>query len=238
MSNLLEPSSRPKIGEPFSKEGRWGRMLAGVGAGLGLLGLAFCLDAWGVEWVRAEANGWGKWFAGRVGYWGDWFGIVALGLLGWLVGRLRKNAGMQRLVLLMGVCAALSGVSANVIRACTGRARPFSQSAPGWYGVTHGARLSKSAHEFQSFPSAHTAVVAGFLAPLAWACLGDRRRGRAWLGVGVALGGILLMGWARVWAGAHHFSDVTASSLLGGLWGWWMHRRWWAGKARGRERAI
>lgn len=221
------PSLSPEPQTRFFPEGRPSRgtlLLAGF-ASLLLLGVAFSLDSWAVEWVRAEANGWGKWFAGRVGFWGDWFGVVAIGGAAWGVGRFRKNARIQRTVLLMGICAAVSGLSANVVRGISGRARPFSESAPGWYGPTKGARLAKSSHQFQAFPSAHTAVVAGFFAPMALVCVRSRRSRKALLGCGVAFAGTALMAWARVWAGAHHISDVTASSLLG-LWlAFWMLKR-------------
>jgi len=73
----------------------------------------------------------------------------------------------------------------------------------------------KGARDFQSFPSAHTAVVAGFFAPLALGALRSRTaRGRLG-GVAVAVLSTGLMAWARVWVGAHHLSDVTAATLLG-----------------------
>ena len=221
------PSLSPEPQTRFFPEGRpsFGGLFLAAAASLLLLGIAFRLDSWAVEWVRSEAHGWGKWFAGRVGFWGDWFGVVALGGVAWGFGRFRKNVRFQRTVLLMGICAAVSGLSANVVRGLGGRARPFSEAAPGWYGPARGARLAKSSHQFQAFPSAHTAVVAGFLAPMALVCARSRRPRKAFLGGLLALAGTALMAWARVWAGAHHVSDVTASSLLG-LWlAFWMLKR-------------
>jgi membrane-associated phospholipid phosphatase len=185
----------------------------GVG-GVGLLWCAFLWDAQVVALVRENANGTGRWFAGRVSAWGDWYGVLAIGVVLWGWGKKTGALGLQRLALLMGLCASIAGLSANGIRAVSGRARPFSESAPGWYGPVKGLRLwTTGARDFQSFPSAHTSVVAGFLVPLALVSLRNRR----WrLGaVMVAFGGTALMAWARVWVGAHHLSDVTAAVLLG-----------------------
>ena len=185
------------------------------------LGLAFRADAAVVALVQTDSQGWSRWIAGRVSHWGDWYGVLALGLAAWFWGRRQGRRGVQRLLVLMGLCAAISGLGANVIRATTGRARPFAQAAPGWYGPSRGFRFSKNARDFQSFPSAHTAVVAGFFAPLGLAALRKRRYAL----VGLALAGTALMMWARVWVGAHHVSDVCASALLGWALGWAILRR-------------
>lgn len=173
---------------------------------------AFALDSGVVALVREHANGTGRWLAGRVSYWGDWYGVFAIGLLIWWVGKKKGSAEVKRLALIMGLCAAIAGLGANGIRAVTGRARPFSEAAPGWYGPAKGLRVwTKGARDYQSFPSAHTSVVAGFFAPLV---LRARLRGGKALAL-LGLAGIGLMGWARVWVGAHHVSDVTVAALLG-----------------------
>jgi len=195
--------------------------LSGVLAGGLVLGLAFRVDPAVVDFVRTDSQGWSRWVAGRVSYWGDWYGVLALGLAAWFWGRRQGRHGVQRLLVLMGLCAAISGLGANVIRATTGRARPFAQAAPGWYGPSQGLRFAKNARDYQSFPSAHTAVVAGFFAPLGLAALRKRRYAL----VGVALAGTALMMWARVWIGAHHVSDVCASAFLGWALGWAILRR-------------
>ena len=195
--------------------------LSGVLVGGLVLGLAFRADPAVVAFVRTDSQGWSRWLAGRVSYWGDWYGVLALGLAAWFWGRRQGRHGVQRLLLLMGLCAAISGLGANVIRATTGRARPFAQAAPGWYGPSQGFRFAKNARDYQSFPSAHTAVVAGFFAPLGLAALRKRRYAL----VGVALAGTLTMMWARVWIGAHHVSDVCAAAFLGWALGWEILRR-------------
>jgi len=196
----------------------WGS--AALVSGL-ILALAFWVDAALVALVRTQSAGWSRWLAGRISYWGDWYGVLAVGAAVWFWGRRNGRVGVQRLLVLMGLCAAISGLGANVIRASTGRARPNAQAAPGWYGPAEGMRFAKNARDFQSFPSAHTAVVAGFFAPLG---LVARRRKRYGL-LSLALAGTALMMWARVWIGAHHLSDVCAAAALGWALGWVVLRR-------------
>lgn len=179
----------------------------------GCLLAAFQVDASLLNFTRERSVGWSHWLAGRVSYWGDWYGVLGLGCGGWWWARRKGSSEWRRLFVIMGICAALAGIGANVVRSTTGRARPNAGAAPGWYGPAHGLRLAKSAREFQSFPSAHTSVVAGFFAPLGLAALRRRRPGRGLFAVAVA--GTVLMAWARVWVGAHHFSDVFAASVLG-----------------------
>jgi len=203
----------------------WKRFLLGtvwVVFVLGLISGAFVLDDSVVAFVRENSNGTGRWLAGRVSYWGDWYGVFAIGVAIWWVGKKRGSSEIKRLALLMGLCAAISGLGANGVRAVTGRARPFSEAAPGWYGPAKGLRVwAKGARDFQSFPSAHTAVVAGFFAPLVLRARRRKGRGLALLG---SLG-VGVMGWARVWVGAHHLSDVTAAAVLGLTVGWLVLRK-------------
>jgi membrane-associated phospholipid phosphatase len=225
VSDLLEPSLNEN-----SQPQPLGKRVLGVLFFLGVAGLllwgAFRWDAYVVTLVRENANGTGRWLAGRISYWGDWYGVLAIGVVLWWAGKKWRSPEWRRLVLLMGLCSVIAGLSANKIRALTGRARPFTEAAPGWYGPAKGARFwTKGARDFQSFPSAHTSVVAGFFAPLALVALRSRRRVWRWLGVAVAFSGTALMAWARVWAGAHHLSDVTAASLLGLVVGVFVLRR-------------
>ena len=192
---------------------------------LGLAALCSAVALWGafqmdvpvLEFVRTHSNGWSRLVARQVSIWGDWYGVAVLGLLGWWEARRRNAQQWKRLWLVMGICGALGGLGANVLRTLSGRARPNGGAVAGWYGPSHGLRLAKSAHAFQSFPSAHTGVVAGFCAPLGWVALRSRRRKTQLLGLSLSLSGTALMAWSRVWVGAHHLSDVLAASLLG--WG-------------------
>jgi membrane-associated phospholipid phosphatase len=178
---------------------------------------AFQVDQRVLDFVNHRSGGFSRWLAHGVSLVGDWYGVAALGLLGWWQARRRNSGHWKRLLLVMAVCGTLGGLSANVIRALSGRARPHGGAPAGWYGPSEAERPVKSAYAFQSFPSAHTGVVAGFCAPMGWVALRSRRRWCLFVGVGLSLSSTLLMAWSRVWVGAHYLSDVLAAALLG--WG-------------------
>lgn len=178
---------------------------------------AFTVDASVLAFVNVYAHGLSQRLAGMVSRFGDWPEVTLIGLVGWWQARRRKSGHWTKLWLAMCICAALGGLSANVIRTLSGRARPHGGAPAGWYGPSPDRHLANSSHAFQSFPSAHTSVVAGFCAPMGWVALRNRRRRWLMLGMGISLFGTALMAWSRVWVGAHHLSDVLAASLLG--WG-------------------
>ena len=179
-----------------------------------VIGMAFEVDPWVDGLVKSCRDNQFLGLAKTVSVMGDFLGVLSIGLLGWGGARWRKLPEVETLFKAMICAAILSGVCANLCRCVTGRARPNTQSEAGWYGPSKGVGFSE-AHRFQAFPSAHTAVVAGFLAPVVIAS--NRRRSdlRA-IGLGVlGCAGIALMAWARVWLGAHHLSDVLAAVILG-----------------------
>ena len=186
---------------------------------LGVMGIAFEFDQRVCGVVRSCQGAGSLSLAKAVSFFGDFLGVLSIGLLGWGGARWRKLLRLENLFKVMICAAILSGVCANVCRCITGRARPNAQAEAGWFGPAKGVGL-REAHQFQAFPSAHTAVVAGFFAPVVIAVCRrsvHRRRMRASsfaLG-GLACGGIALMAWARVWLGAHHLSDVLAAVILG-----------------------
>lgn len=178
------------------------------------IGMAFEVDPWVDGLVKSCQDTQFLGLAKAVSFLGDFLGVLSIGLLGWGGARWRKLPKLETLFKAMICAAILSGVCANVCRCVTGRARPNAQAEAGWYGPGKGVGF-REAHQFQAFPSAHTAVVAGFLAPVVIASSRRRSSFRA-IGLG-ALGcvGIALMAWARVWLGAHHLSDVLAAVILG-----------------------
>ena len=73
--------------------------------------------------------------------------------------------------------------------------------------------------QLSGFPSGHLATfvaVFGFLAFLGYR--GLRRSAWRWLPVGLVGVLLILMSFARIYAGQHWASDVLAGCLLGGLW--------------------
>lgn len=67
----------------------------------------------------------------------------------------------------------------------------------------------------QSFPSAHTAQIAAFLAGLLLLVAPARRTGLMWL---TAVGLVALVACSRVYLQVHYPSDVLAGALAGALW--------------------
>ncbi len=114
----------------------------------------------------------------------------------------------MRMICVMMIAASLAGLSADLLRGLTGRTRPYAQVPQGFYGVRSGSEWLITRHAYNSFPSGHTATIAGFAVPLLlW------RRRLAWLVVPV----ISLVAAARVYLGAHHLTDILAGALLGTL---------------------
>ena len=132
-------------------------------------------------------------------YWGDFAGFnmfVFATLIGFAF--VRRSPFFRRLTLAALLGTVLTGGVVNVIRVATGRARPGSNVAPGFYGPTLSARK-------QSFPSAHTATSFGACVPLAVAFP------PAGVPLLVVSGGVA---WSRMQNNCHHLSDVLTSVLF------------------------
>ena len=137
-------------------------------------------------------------------YWGDFagFNFLVFATLACLA-FVRRSSFFRRLTLAAVLGTVLTGAVVNVIRVTTGRARPGSNIAPGFYGPSFSARK-------QSFPSAHTATSFGACVPLAV----------AFPPAGVPLlavsGGIA---WSRMQNNSHHPTDVLTSVMLALIFG-------------------
>ena len=152
---------------------------------------------------------------------GDWPIHTMLGLsvagVAWCVHRKK----LTRLLLTMVLASTLAGITVNVVRFSAGRPRPSTQVQDGFYGWQKDGKWIIGKQKYQSFPSAHTATAVAFGGVALFAGL---RYG--WL---IALFGPLV-GCARIYSGAHHFSDVVVATLIGLLfsrWAWkFAERRW------------
>jgi membrane-associated phospholipid phosphatase len=149
-------------------------------------------------------HGWVRELARLLSYWGDFagFNMLVFGTL-CVFAFIRRSPFFRRLTIAAVLGTILTGGTANVLRMTTGRARPGSGLAPGFYGP----RLSAKK---QSFPSAHTATSFGASVPVAVAFPP--------LGVPMLLvsGGVA---WSRMENNRHHPSDVAVSILLASLFG-------------------
>jgi membrane-associated phospholipid phosphatase len=121
-------------------------------------------------------------------------------LAGFAIGKASDQPGMAAASVRIGVSTLGAGASAVVLKAATGRARPYE--SPG------------DPHDFQplggdaSFPSGHTTVAFAFASAL------DQETQSAWV-PWVAYPAAAAVGWARIAQNQHWLSDVVAGAALG-----------------------
>ena len=156
---------------------------------------------------------------------GDWpfhtaLGIAAAGGAWWA-----KRKDLMRLFLAMVLASSMAGIAVNAVRFTTGRPRPNAHVHDGFYGLKKEGQWIVLENKYKSFPSAHTATAAAFAGVALFAGI---RYG--WL---IALFGPLI-GCARIYSQAHHFSDVVTATFLGLLfscWAWRFVDRKWGNKS-------
>jgi undecaprenyl-diphosphatase len=140
-------------------------------------------------------------FMRYVSLFGDWplhaaVGLVLLGLA-WR----RGSEEWTRIFLAMLLAMMLAGVAGTVMKRTVPRARPSVQTDTRWGGP----RFSSKYH---SFPSGHVGASTAFFGVL----LNARRR----VGL-VCLSIPILIGFSRMYIGAHYLSDVVCAAVLGTL---------------------
>ena len=192
--------------------------IALLGLGVAAIFAAFELDA-PVESYACSATELTRSVASQLSHWMDWPEVVGIPLAVGLCLIWAKCRDLAHCALAVALAAAIGGLSGTVVRTATGRARPSSTVTQGWYGLRHDGKWIVGQHAYASFPSGHTSTVAGAVGGL----FAVRRR---W--AFAALGMIVLVAWARVFALAHHFSDVTAATVLGLGVGYWIATRFLA----------
>lgn len=134
----------------------------------------------------------------RLGDWTEHFALGAgLAAIAWW----RGNKKWTRVFMSMLLALALAGAAARVIKIATGRTRPSVKTEEAW----NGPRVSE---RFHAFPSGHTAASMAFFAVLLFA---NWQIGLACLPIP------LLIGFSRMYVGAHYLSDVVCAALLGFL---------------------
>ncbi len=140
----------------------------------------------------------------RLGDWTEHFALgAALAAIAWWRGKKKWT----RVFISMLLALALAGAAARVIKIATGRTRPsvkieaqhLTSQGAGW----NGPRVSE---RFHAFPSGHTAASTAFFAVLLFA---NWRIGLACLPIP------LLIGFSRMYVGAHYLSDVVCAAILG-----------------------
>jgi undecaprenyl-diphosphatase len=130
---------------------------------------------------------------------GDWPSHVALGLVLLAIAWIRDSKKWMRIFLAMLTAMAIAGVAGQVIKRTIPRARPAVKSELRWGGP----RFSSKYH---AFPSGHVAASTAFFGVL---FLARRRVGMACLSIPI------LIGFSRMYIGAHYLSDVICAAVLG-----------------------
>ena len=138
-------------------------------------------------------------FMRYISLFGDWPLHAAVGLLLLGLAWRRGSEEWTRIFLAMLLAMMLAGVAGTVIKRTVPRARPSVQTDARWGGP----RFSSKYH---SFPSGHVGASTAFFGVL---LIGRRRIGIACLAIPI------LIGFSRMYIGAHYLSDAVCAAVLG-----------------------
>lgn len=143
-------------------------------------------------------------------------GSVLLAGLLYGIGEIQDRPDLRELGLHTGQAVFLAGGVSLVGKVAVGRARPrISPEDPYQIGFGRGIR----GDDYQSFPSAHTAVAFASAVVLANDLGGRHPDARVWI-VPASYGAAGLAGVARMFHNHHWATDVIAGALVGVLSGW------------------
>jgi membrane-associated phospholipid phosphatase len=176
--------------------------LIGVMIVVAIIAAAFYFDASVANFMVTHQSPGVRAFMEKVSRFGDWPEHMLVGLLLMAIAQWRGGKKLTRIILAALIALSISGLTGRVIKISTGRARPSVKSEHMW----NGPRVSGS--KYHSFPSGHVDASVGFFAVLLFA----RRR------IGIACLPIpILIGFSRLYLGAHYLSDVVCAAVLGFL---------------------
>lgn len=206
---------------------RWTLFLGVVFLVLMAAGFVF----WDQPITEAVRNDSGKGFrnlARALSRYGDFPWLLGGGLIGLAFCLVRKRREWARIVVAMLLAGVFAGMVSNFVKLGAGRVRPrVDHVEHGWYGPAHLGEWVSLQHDFQSFPSSHSACAFGFFFPL---FLSRRFVGSIGLIAAAAIA------WSRVQLNAHHLSDVAAGALIGLVAGWFVWR--WLVERNGLSRWL
>jgi len=138
-------------------------------------------------------------FMRNVSRFGDWPSHVVLGLLLLGIAWIRGSRKWSRVFLAMLIALALAGVAGHIIKRTVPRPRPSVHTEIRWGGPHFSTK-------YHSFPSGHVGASTAFFGVLFFV----RRR------IGLVCFAIpILIGFSRMYIGAHYLSDVVCATILG-----------------------
>jgi membrane-associated phospholipid phosphatase len=194
---------------------RWMLLLAGAAV---VVWVSFFLDEAARSWTMEHQSAGTRIVMEAISQYGDWPEHVALGVILIAMAWSRGSKPWMRIFAAMIVACALAGIGARAVKIATGRARPSVQVESGWNGPRFSSR-------YHAFPSGHTAASMAFFATVVFA---------GWR-IGAGLLFIpLLIGYSRMYVGAHYLSDAVCGALIGLLAAWLVGRRVRVGLSRPR----
>lgn len=173
--------------------------LIGIVIAVIAIAVAFYLDAAVVAFMDSHQTSAMRTFMRNVSRFGDWPEHFLVGLAFLAVARLRWNQKWSRIFLSMLIALSIAGLAGRAIKLTTGRARPSVKSEQMWTGPSWSSK-------YHSFPSGHVDASVGFFAVLV---LANWRIGAPCLAIP------LLIGFSRMYLGAHYLSDVVCAAVLG-----------------------
>jgi membrane-associated phospholipid phosphatase len=175
--------------------------LIGIALAAVAIGVAFYFDDAVWNFIREHQNRGVYNFMRNVSRFGDWPSHVALGLLLLGIAWIRGSRKWSRVFLAMLIAMALAGVAGTVIKRTIPRPRPSVHTDIRWGGPHFSTK-------YHSFPSGHVGASTAFFAVL---LIARRRVGLACLPIPI------LIGFSRMYIGAHYLSDVVCAAVLGSL---------------------
>ena len=175
--------------------------LIGIGIAATAIAVSFHFDDSVREFMMQHQNPAMSNFMRYVSLLGDWPLHAAVGL-GFLALAWRRGSEQwTRIFLAMLVAMLLAGVAGTVIKRTVPRARPSVQTETRWGGPHFSSK-------YHSFPSGHVGASTAFFGVL---LIARRRIGLVCLAIPI------LIGFSRMYIGAHYLSDVVCAAVLGTL---------------------
>jgi membrane-associated phospholipid phosphatase len=197
----LKIASSKSDGKLFVKRGTAFYWLIGIAIAAAAIAASFYFDDTARNFIMTHQNPAMRNFMRYVSLLGDWPAHAAVGLVLLGFAWRRGSDKWTRILLAMLLAMMLAGVVGTVMKRTLPRARPSVHADTRWGGP----RFSSKYH---SFPSGHVGASTAFFGVL---LITRRRVGLVCLPIPV------LIGFSRMYIGAHYLSDVVCAAVLGFL---------------------
>lgn len=175
--------------------------LVGIVIAAIIIAVAFYFDEAVAAFMASHQTPGTRNFMRNVSRFGDWPEHFLIGLAFFTFAWWRGDKKWARIFLSMLIALSIAGLVGRAIKISTGRARPSVKAEQLWW---NGAQRWSS--KYHSFPSGHVDASIGFFGVL---FLARRRVGIACLPIPI------LIGFSRLYLGAHWLSDVVCAAVLG-----------------------